>query len=190
MLDTFYSSLKLLKILTGPSFHIKSIDYSIFDGINLKTKEINHKTIRFWDVKDNQQLQIFNEHKNYVYCVEFSSFNGGSRYLCSASNDCTIPLWDIETSKPLHVFHGMNLVFYQSCFNSNVICSGPFDNTIRFWDIRSNKKEVYTIKGDYKDNEILCFKFLEKKAKIIIKLIFVMAHIKIIFEFWDNIVIV
>ncbi|ETO02247.1 hypothetical protein RFI_35189, partial [Reticulomyxa filosa] len=47
----------------------------------------------------------FNGHTNKVYGIEFSPFND-SRYLCSGSYDKTIRLWDIETSKSLHVFNG------------------------------------------------------------------------------------
>ncbi|ETO12234.1 hypothetical protein RFI_25142, partial [Reticulomyxa filosa] len=51
------------------------------------------------------KLQIFNEHTSSVYGIEFSPLNGG-RYLCSGSSDRTIRLWDVETSKSLHVFNG------------------------------------------------------------------------------------
>ncbi|ETO04925.1 hypothetical protein RFI_32471, partial [Reticulomyxa filosa] len=65
----------------------------------------NDNIIRFWDFKNNKQLQIFNGHTEGVCGIEFSPFNSG-RYLCSGSVDKTIRLWDVKTSKSLHVFNG------------------------------------------------------------------------------------
>ncbi|ETO35373.1 hypothetical protein RFI_01690, partial [Reticulomyxa filosa] len=94
--------------------------------------------------------------------IEFSSFNGG-RYLCSGSRDNTIRLWDVETSKSLHVFNGhedgiwcVDISPLQSNNkndnnnkmnnigiiggNGYTICSGSRDKTIRIWDIETTKQ--------------------------------------------------
>ncbi|ETO09128.1 G-protein beta WD-40 repeats containing protein, partial [Reticulomyxa filosa] len=95
-----------------------------------------------------------------VRSIEFSSFNNG-RYLCSGSIDRTIRLWDVETSKSLHVFNGhedgvlcVDISPLQSNNkndnnNNNIgviggngytICSGSWDKTIRIWDIETTKQ--------------------------------------------------
>ncbi|ETO04346.1 protein kinase, partial [Reticulomyxa filosa] len=90
----------------------------------------------------------------------FSPFNGG-RYLCSGSSDTTIRLWDVETSKSLHVFNGhedsvwcVDISPLQSNSNdksNNIgviggngysICSGSWDNSIRIWDIETTKQSI------------------------------------------------
>ncbi|ETO11000.1 WD-40 repeat-containing protein, partial [Reticulomyxa filosa] len=141
------------------------------------------KTIRFWDFKNNKQLQILNGHKDCVSSIEFSPFNGG-RYLCSGSFDKTIRLWDVETSKSLHVFKGhkdriwcvdvsqlqsnnkddnnkMNSIGVIGG-NGYTICSGSWDKTIRIWDIETTKQlnvlkrhKSYVSSVKYGSNELL-----------------------------------
>ncbi|ETO07317.1 hypothetical protein RFI_30074, partial [Reticulomyxa filosa] len=113
--------------------------------------------------------------------IEFSPFNGG-KYLCSGSFDKTVRLWDVETSKSLHVFNGHEDIIWCvdiSPLQSNnkndkrnnigviggngyTICSGSFDNTIRIWDIETTKQfnvfkkhegEIRSVK--YGSNELL-----------------------------------
>ncbi|ETO07652.1 hypothetical protein RFI_29738, partial [Reticulomyxa filosa] len=104
------------------------------------------------------QLKIFNGHTIGICCIEFSQFNGG-RYLCSGSLDKTIRLWDVKTSKLLHVFNGhenyvwcVDISPLQSDNNNKMnnigviggngytICSGSFDKTIQIWDIETTKQ--------------------------------------------------
>ncbi|ETN99865.1 WD repeat-containing protein, partial [Reticulomyxa filosa] len=103
---------KLINASTGHTNIMCNIDYSIFNndqficsGSNDETirvcvlkiiNKFNHliniqvlnydATIHFWDFKNNQQLQVFNEHTSWIGVIEFSPFNGG-RYLCSGSAD-------------------------------------------------------------------------------------------------------
>ncbi|ETO07971.1 hypothetical protein RFI_29419, partial [Reticulomyxa filosa] len=111
----------------------------------------NDKTIRFWDVTDNQQWKIFYEH---THC-----------WWCSGSYDKTIRLWDIDKSNSLRIFNG-----HKGCIrcvaisplqsakhnkndnesnsigviddNGYTISSGSDDKTIRIWDIKKTKQLI------------------------------------------------
>ncbi|ETO11923.1 hypothetical protein RFI_25452 [Reticulomyxa filosa] len=98
-------------------------------------------------------------HRKRVYCINFSQFDGG-QYLCSASEDCTVRLWDIEKVRILHVFegHGHSVMCVdisplqshkaKDGINNNIggsgysICSGSLDGTIRIWDIEKTKEST------------------------------------------------
>ncbi|ETO15263.1 WD-40 repeat protein [Reticulomyxa filosa] len=108
-------------------------------------------------------------HTDCVFGIEFSPFHGG-RYLCSGSDGINLCLWDVETSKILHVFKGhTNWVWcvafspLQSSNDSNhvgsgyTICSGSYDSTIRIWDIET-AKELSILKGH--ECYVWCAKYL------------------------------
>ncbi|ETO36851.1 hypothetical protein RFI_00211 [Reticulomyxa filosa] len=134
------------------------------------TKLIHHWMIKNFDkfvvnYVSSFQLQIFNGHTGCIYGIEFSPFNDG-RYLCSGSYDKTIRLWDVETSKSLHIFNGHkdtawcvdisplqsnnnnnnkvnnigDCVKYGSNELLNTILSGLDDESVRLWDIRSGEQ--------------------------------------------------
>ncbi|ETO31901.1 hypothetical protein RFI_05215, partial [Reticulomyxa filosa] len=67
---------------------------------------------RLWDIRSDQQIQMFNGHIDTVMCVEYSPFvngfvGGSSNVICSGSYDNTIRFWDIRSNKnELHVIKG------------------------------------------------------------------------------------
>ncbi|ETO06133.1 hypothetical protein RFI_31263 [Reticulomyxa filosa] len=136
-------------------------------------------TVRIWDIETTKQFIVFKGHEYYVRSAKYGSNElgniDGANTILSGSYDKSVRLWDIRSGKQIQVFNGHTNIVYTAEYSpfvvnneevsgtSNVVCSGSADNTIRFWDIRSNKKELYVINGDDKENGIRCIKFVQLK---------------------------
>ncbi|ETO36547.1 F-box and wd40 domain protein, partial [Reticulomyxa filosa] len=138
MFDTFRSSSKLINTFTGHTSAVYSIDYSTLDDYQFICSGSSDKTVRVWDVDNNKQIQLFNGHSDYVYCVKFSSYhyrNHRQNVICSSSRDNTIRFWDFKHNEQLQIFNEhtddvWGIEF--SPFNgSRYLCSGSWDKTIR-----------------------------------------------------------
>ncbi|ETO26014.1 WD-40 repeat-containing protein [Reticulomyxa filosa] len=142
---------------------ISSIEFSSFNGGRYLCSGERDRTIRLWDVETSKSLYVFDEHMDAVRCLDISPLQsnnnsndnkmnhigviGGNGYtICSGSNDKTIRIWDIETTKQLIIFKGhvdeVKSVKYGSSELRNIGCantilSGSGDKSIRLWDIRS-----------------------------------------------------
>ncbi|ETO33639.1 WD-40 repeat protein [Reticulomyxa filosa] len=130
-----------------------------------------------WDIETAKRPILFTGHDNVVNSVKYGSNKlgniGGANTILSASNDKSVRLWDIRSGRQIQVFNrhllGVTCAAYSPLVVNNieiggylnVICSGSLDNAIRFWDIRSNKKKLYVINGDYKEDDgIRCLTFV------------------------------
>ncbi|ETO35368.1 WD-40 repeat protein, partial [Reticulomyxa filosa] len=138
-----------------------------------------------------EKLKKISNQKIFVYgiLITTNKFNHSmgiqvlcivGRYLCSGSDDNTICLWDVETSKSLHVFNGHEdtvwCVDISPLQNNNrndnnigvisgngyTVYSGSGDNTIRIWDIETTKQlnvfkghENWIMSVKYGSNELL-----------------------------------
>ncbi|ETO04371.1 hypothetical protein RFI_33026 [Reticulomyxa filosa] len=144
--DLFCSSSRLINTFTGHTMDVWSIDYSTFDDCQFICSGSTDKTVRVWDVDNNKQIQTFNGHSNYVYCVKFSSYhyhNHRQNVICSSSFDNTIRFWDFKYNKQLQIFNGntggVNSIKFSPFTGGRYLCSGSDDNTIRLWDVETSK---------------------------------------------------
>ncbi|ETO08069.1 WD-40 repeat-containing protein [Reticulomyxa filosa] len=152
MLDIFRSS-KLLETFIGHTNAVWSIDYSTFGDNEFICSGSEDKTVRVWNVDTNQQIQLFNKHSSYVFCVKFSQYhyyNNHRNVICSSSDDKTIRFWDFKDNQQLQIFNGHTSAVCGiefSPFNGGrYLCSGSFDYTIRLWDVKTSKL-LHTFNG-------------------------------------------
>ncbi|ETO09091.1 mycorrhiza-induced NACHT/WD-repeat protein [Reticulomyxa filosa] len=147
MLDTFRPSSKLIKTFYGHIDSVWSIDHSIFDDDQYICSGSADKTVRVWNVETNQQIQLFNGHSSYVYCVKFSQYHYHSHHrqnvICSSSDDNTIRFWDIKDNRQLELFnqHTESVcgIEFSSFNGGQYLCSGSADKTICLWDVETSK---------------------------------------------------
>eukprot|EP00656_Telonema_subtile_P051799 TRINITY_DN7063_c0_g1_i2.p2 TRINITY_DN7063_c0_g1~~TRINITY_DN7063_c0_g1_i2.p2 ORF type:complete len:239 (+),score=56.40 TRINITY_DN7063_c0_g1_i2:380-1096(+) len=95
------------------------------------------KTLMVHDVETNKRVKKFADHQSHVNSVCCARTD--SHLLASASDDCSVKLWDTRVRGCLHTFPER----FQSCAvafsaDDNTVYSGGLDNVIRAWDRRKN----------------------------------------------------
>ena len=105
----------------------------------------------------NNQFSITNtllqSHLDVIRGLSFQEANG-VQILASASEDCTIKLWDcsqaIIKSEPMFALRGHAGPIFCLCGNSNMMFSAGCEGVIKIWDISKIKSfEIYAaMKGD------------------------------------------
>ncbi|ETO04430.1 WD-repeat protein [Reticulomyxa filosa] len=136
---------KLLKIFSGHSDWIYSLQYSSLDGGRFLCSGSRDNTVRVWDLDTDRQIQIFNKHSDYFCSAKFSPYhrNYHCPTICSASQDGTIRFWDIKTANEYQTFKGHSgyvcTIQFSPFTDGRYLCSGSNDYTIRLWDVETSK---------------------------------------------------
>lgn len=87
------------------------------------------RTIRKW--KAGKEVAQFNGHNDVVR--KLLILPGGKQFV-SASNDCTLKIWDLETGAVLQTLHGHDSFIYDIAILSNGdLVSTAEDRTVRIW---------------------------------------------------------
>ena len=109
-------------------------------------------TAKLWDYQSGKDLVTFKGHSQGISDVAWSPTNS---YICTASDDQTIQVWDVETVRQaiacphdvggsacfpqgtsLRTLKGHTSYVFCANWNpqSNLIVSGSFDESVRIWD--------------------------------------------------------
>ncbi|MEP4197267.1 MAG: hypothetical protein ABJL99_16715, partial [Aliishimia sp.] len=93
----------------------------------------NDNTLRIWDARSGDQLQVLRGHEGLVTSVAFSP---DGRRIVSGSFEKTLRIWDARSGGQLQVLQGhegpVNSVAFS--LDGRRIVSGSNDNTLRTWD--------------------------------------------------------
>ncbi|ETO10570.1 WD-40 repeat protein [Reticulomyxa filosa] len=81
-----------------------SVKYGSNELLNTILSESQDKSVRLWDIRSGQQIQVFNGHTSIAWSVEYSPLVindniDNSNVICSGSGDNTIRFWDIRSNK-------------------------------------------------------------------------------------------
>ena len=110
---------------------------------------------RLWDARTGKELRAFGTPRETVYSIAFSP---DGKKLVTGENLNTARLWDTETGKVIHEFHGhMSIVSPRGVRvkvmavafspDGSLVLTGSIDGTARLWDVRTGK-EVRTLTSD------------------------------------------
>ncbi|TVY31795.1 putative E3 ubiquitin ligase complex SCF subunit [Lachnellula occidentalis] len=136
-------------IATYPE-HTEGVISVNLDGNLLASGSID-KTVRIWNFKDKSKCSL-KGHRDWVNAVRVDS---ASRTVFSASDDCTIRLWDLDTKKTIQTYIGHvgqvqqvtllpaeyepDDVDTEEVDDGTSSTSSGLDSTVRLWNVESGK---------------------------------------------------
>ncbi|KAL0977978.1 hypothetical protein UPYG_G00164240 [Umbra pygmaea] len=98
-------------------------------------------------------LVLVNNHLNHSNIISNCCFTANGRYLCTASWDKTLQLWDIQTGTfrshgglTLSKGHDGSVSSCSFCNNESLLVSGAYDSTVAVWDLESLSRTL-VLKG-------------------------------------------
>ncbi|XP_041420461.1 peroxisomal targeting signal 2 receptor-like isoform X2 [Xenopus laevis] len=97
-------------------------------------------SLQLWDItKPQGPLQVFKEHTQEVYSVDWSQTRG-EQLIVSGSWDHTIKLWDPSCGKSLSTFTGHENIIYSTIWSPHLpgcFASASGDHCLRIWDMKT-----------------------------------------------------
>ncbi|KAL4915972.1 WD40-repeat-containing domain protein [Aspergillus aurantiobrunneus] len=102
-------------------------------------------TVRIWNAKSEQELQILQSPMASLMAAVFSPDN---QMVASGSGEGTVRIWDTKTGSGLRTLRGHSDLVYTLAFSSDgqVLASGSSDYTIRLWDTKT-RNQIRTLHG-------------------------------------------
>ncbi|ETO07402.1 WD-40 repeat protein [Reticulomyxa filosa] len=108
--------IQFLIVFKGYTDWIISVKYGSNKLANIILSGSEDKSVRLWDIRSGQQIQVFNRHTYTVNAIEYSTFivnnieiGGSLNVICFGSWDNTIRFWDIRSNiNELYVMKGEN----------------------------------------------------------------------------------
>ena len=147
-----------------------------FDTYNkFKSNFENSEEVSFNSVIDGSEIELQQKFRWQLsktisgHSNSINSFAIKDDVLASASNDCTINLWNIKTGKQIYSFFGSQEL-QAVAINNQIVAGGGFDQTITSWKL-SNKTLQHII-SKYKNagthNDVIYALIFSNKGEVLI----------------------
>ncbi|XP_051141887.1 COMPASS-like H3K4 histone methylase component WDR5B [Andrographis paniculata] len=133
-----YRPYRLKKVLTNHSRAISAVKFS--NSGQLFASASLDGTLIVYSSETLEQIYQLVGHSQGVCDLAWSS-DSISTYICSASDDRTVRIWNARTGDCVKTLKGHTDFVFCVNFNpqSNLIASGSFDDTVRVWDVKTGK---------------------------------------------------
>ncbi|XP_010583539.1 PREDICTED: WD repeat-containing protein 88 [Haliaeetus leucocephalus] len=154
------------KILRGHSDTVSSCHFCFEDTKILSCSY--DRTVKLWDVEKGFPIQVFEEEhtapisecnltpddrRGHSNAISDCCFTSDGHYLCTASWDKSLKIWDIKTEEfrchePVSLNEGHEGSVSSCLFSqdASLVVSGGYDNTIAIWDTDAGYKKL-SLKG-------------------------------------------
>ena len=102
-------------------------------------KPIEHYNLMVWDVVKGDLVSVLTGHVDVVMRAKFSP---DGRYIASASEDNSVRVWDVSTSKQIWKYES-DCYFLSCCISPDgkYLAASSRDETIKLWDFKKIIKE-------------------------------------------------
>jgi len=138
-----YGECENFGVLSGHTGAVMDLQFST-DGDTIYTASTD-KTICLWDIRTGARIKKLKGHASFVNSIHPA--RRGPQLLCSASDDCTIKIWDPRKRSDTVTLNNTYQVTAVT-FNDTAeqVISAGIDNDVKVWDLRKNAV-VYQMKG-------------------------------------------
>ncbi|EIE88007.1 hypothetical protein G6F46_001875 [Rhizopus delemar] len=147
------SSRAILRSFRGHELPTQITQFTI-DKSNILSAS-DDKTVRIWDIPTGNNVNLFEEHEDYVRAGVVSQEN--PNLVISGSYDQTVKLWDMRQPESVMTMnHGApveSLLIYPN--GGAVISSGG--PTVKVWDLLSGGRCIHTLSNFQKTVTSMCF---------------------------------
>ncbi len=123
-------------------------------GQILASSSSDDRTVRLWNARTGECLQILQGHDRGIWAISFSP---DGQTLASSSEDKTVKVWDIETALCTKTLQGHSNGVWAVDFSpvygaspegtGHLLATGSQDETIKLWDITTHEN-IKTLKAD------------------------------------------